>query len=139
VFIPKADLTLLSAAPEIYELDVLAFWAAIHDIQDGQGITYATIMASNAPSTIGGVTLVRVVEVINDYKIEFEDGPYQVNLVGANNNILDARVQNQVSLNPSNSAGAIIVAGGGGSFTPDDRTRLNLIDATTQTVNANNP
>lgn len=139
VFIPKADLTLLSGSPEIYQLDVLAFWAAIHNIQDGEGITYASIMASNAPASIGGVTLVRVVEVINDYRIEFEEGPYQVNLVGANNNILDARVQNQVSLNPSNSAGAILVSGGTGGFTPDDRTRLNRIDATTQTVNANNP
>ena len=139
VFIPKVDLTLISASPEIYELDVLVFWASVHDIQDGEGITYDTIMASNAPATIGGVTLVRVVEVINDYQIEFEDGPYQINLVGANNNILQTRVQNQVSLNPSNSAGAIIVSGGTGGFTPDDRTRLNRIDATTQTINANNP
>jgi len=138
VFIPKADLSLISANPEIYALDVLAFWAAIHDIQDGEGMTYDTIMASNAPSAIGGVTLVRVVEVINAYKIEFEDGPYQVNLVGANNNILERRVQNQVSLNPSNSAGAIIVSGGTGGFTPDDRIRLNRIDATTQVTNANN-
>jgi len=96
-------------------------------------------MASNAPASIGGVTLVRVVEVINGYKIEFEDGPYQINLVGANNNILDSRVQNQVSLNLSNSAGAIQVSAGAGSFTPDDRTRLGRIDATTQTINANNP
>ena len=61
VRIPKADLILVSASPEIYELDVLAFWAAVHDIQDSEGITYASIMASNAPASIGGVTLVRVV------------------------------------------------------------------------------
>ena len=138
VFVPKADLTVLDLANEIYELNVLSFWAEIHDIQDGEGITYDTIMASNAPSDIGGVTLVRVVEVINSYRIEFEDGPYQVNLVGANNNILQARVQNQVSLNPSNSAGAIIVSGGAGGFTSDDRTRLNQIDATTRIINENN-
>lgn len=139
VFVPKADLTQVSAAPEIYDLDVLAFWAAVHDIQDGEGITYATIMTSNAPASIGGVTLVRVVEIINGYRVEFEEGPYQVNLIGANNNILQARVQNQVSLNPSNSAGAIIISGGAGGFTPDDRTRLVRIDATTQTINGNNP
>jgi hypothetical protein len=139
VTIPKTDLSLVSASPEIYELDVTVFWAAIHDIQDGDGITYDTIMASNAPQSISGITLVRTVEIINDYQIEFEDGQYQVNLIGANNNILSARVQNQVSLNPSNSAGAIVVSGGVGSFTVDDRTKLGRIDATTQVINANNP
>ena len=111
VTIPKADLTLLSASPEIYKLDMLAFWASIHDLQDDEGITYPTIMRSNAPVTISGVTYVRTVEVINGYSIEFEDGQYQVNLVGANNNLLDARVQNQVSINASNSAGAVQVQG----------------------------
>jgi len=125
VTIPKADLTVIDAPNEVFELNVLAFWAAIHDIQDGEGITYQTIMASNAPSEIGGVVLQRVVEVINNYKIEFEDGQYQVNLVGANNNILQSRVQNQVSLNPSNSAGAIVVSGGFDSYTEADRIRDN--------------
>jgi len=111
VTIPKADLTVVTASPEVYELDVVTFWQNIHDIQDGEGITYDTIMRSNAPVTISGVTYVRSVEVINGYTIEFEDGQYQVNLVGANNNLLDARVQNQVSLNPSNSGGAVVVEG----------------------------
>ena len=34
VTVPKADLTLVSASPEIYELDVNDFWLEIHDIQD---------------------------------------------------------------------------------------------------------
>lgn len=114
VFVPKADLTVVSASPEIYELDVNDFWRAIHDIQDDEGMPYVDIMRSNAPVTISGVTYVRSVEVINGYTVEFEDGQYQVNLVGANNNILDARVQNQVSLNPSNSGGAVVVTSGSG-------------------------
>lgn len=105
VTVPQADLTLVSAG--VYELDVSAFWAAVHDIQDGEGMPYVDIMRSSAPVTLSGLDLARVVEVINGYRVEFEDGNYQVNLTGANNNILDARVQNQVSINANNSAGLI--------------------------------
>lgn len=123
VTIPKADLALVSASPEVRELDLLSFWAAIHDIQDGDGITYPDIMRSNAPVTLAGVTYVRTVEVINGYKIEFEDGSYQVNLTGANNNLLGARVQNQVSLSASNSAGAVQIVSGSG-LSSEQATRL---------------
>ena len=129
ITIPKADLTLVSASPEIYDLDVLAFWAQIHDIQDDEaGMSFPTIMQSNPPVTVGGLTLARVVEVINGYRVEFEDGQYQVNLQNANNNILDARVQNQVSINPNNSAGLVVVEGGaGGGLTPAQEATLNTI------------
>lgn len=118
VTIPKADLTLVQASPEIRALDVTAFWAAIHLIQAGEGISYPDIMRSNAPVTLAGQTYARSVEVINGYTIEFENGAYQVNLTGANNNLLNARVQNQVSLNASNSAGAVVVTSGSGLSTP---------------------
>lgn len=114
ISIPKADLVLISASPEVYELDVIAFWAAIHGIQDGEGITYDTIMRSNAPLTLAGQTYVRSVEVINGYTVEFEDGQYQVNIVGANNNLVDIRVPNQVSMVGNNSAGAVVVTSGSG-------------------------
>ncbi len=112
VTVPQSDLTPISA--DVFELDVLSFWAEIHDIQDGEGMPYDTIMASNAPVSLSGLTLARTVEVINGYRIEFEDGAYQVNLTGANNNILDARVQNQVSINANNSAGLQVVDAGAG-------------------------
>lgn len=139
ITIPQSDLVAVSAG--VYELDVLVFWSEIHDIQDGEGMTYDTIMASNAPVTISGATYARTVQVINGYRIQFEDGQYQVNLTGANNNILDARVQNQVSLNSSNSAGLVVADGGSGSGLYDltDRSKLNRIDAVTQIISANNP
>jgi hypothetical protein len=107
VTIPKADLTVISALPEIYQLDVNQFWANVHDIQDDIGMPYVDIMRSNAPVTLSGVTYARSVEIINGYKIEFQNGNYQVNLVGANNNLIDARVQNGVSITASNSAGLV--------------------------------
>ena len=124
VTIPQSDLTLVS--PGVYELDVLTFWAEIHDIQDDEGMPYLDIMRSNAPVTLSGLTLARTVEVINGYTIEFEDGQYQVNLTGANNNLLDTRVQNQVSLNANNSAGLQVVSVGSGLSNAQDTTLTNI-------------
>ena len=128
VTIPKADLTLVQASPEIRALDVTAFWAAIHAIQADEGISYPDIMRSNAPVALAGQVYARSVEVINGYSIEFENGSYQVNLTGANNNLLDARVQNQVSLNASNSAGAVIISTGSG-LSVDQAAALGRIDS----------
>lgn len=113
VHIPKADLVVVSVSPEVYELNALIFWQQIHAIQQEDGLSFVDIMRSNAPVTLGGVTFARSVEVINGYRVEFQNGAYQVNLSGANNNLLDARVQNNVSINASNSAGLINVSGGG--------------------------
>lgn len=109
IFVPRADLTEVSASANIYEHDMNVFWANLHDIQDGEGMPYVDMFRNNQPVTLSGVTFARILEIINGYTVEYEDGQYQVNLIGANNNILDVRVQNQVSLNPSNSAGAIFV------------------------------
>lgn len=128
VTIPKADLTLVQASPEVRELNLLVFWSAVHAIQAGEGISYPDIMRSAVPVTLSGVTYQRAVEVINGYTIEFENGSYQVNLIGANNNLLDTRVQNQVSLNASNSAGAIVVSTGSG-LSPGEQAQLTrLVD-----------
>jgi hypothetical protein len=67
----------------------------------------------NAQVTIAGVTLARVIEIINGYTITFEDGQYVVFLVNANSNIIEETNKNQVSLASSNSAGLIEVDTGG--------------------------
>jgi hypothetical protein len=128
VTIPKTDMALVQASPEIRQLDLLAFWAEVHSIQEGEGLTYLAIMRSNAPVTLAGVTYQRSVEVINGYTIEFEDGAYQVNLIGANNNLLEARVQNQVSLNASNSAGAVVISTGSGLSPAEQAQLTRLVD-----------
>jgi len=70
------------------------------------------IIRHNTEVTLGGVTLARTVEFINGYTIEFEDGQYAVTLTGANNNIADVMVVNQVSLRSNNSAGLIVTGAG---------------------------
>lgn len=128
VTIPKTDMALVQASPEIRELDLLAFWSEVHSIQEDEGITYPPIMRSNAPVTLAGVTYVRSVEVINGYAIEFENGSYQVNLTGANNNLLEARIQNQVSINASNSGGAVQISTGSGLSPEQDTMLTRLLD-----------
>lgn len=104
ILVPQADLTLVSAG--VYELDVDTFRLALKDLEDDEaGMPFPRTHNHVAPITVGGVTLARVVEVINGYTVTFEDGQYAVNLVGANNNIADVTNVNQVSIRSQNSAG----------------------------------
>lgn len=104
ISIPQADLLFISGS--LYQLDTDAFRLALRVWEssvpgDWRSITHK----HNPPVTVGGVTLARVVEIINGYTITFEDGQYRVILVGSNNNILDVANLNQVSIAPTNSAG----------------------------------
>lgn len=110
IFVPKADTVLVDAGPpEVRELDVNALRLTLRDLEDDpDGRPWPRTHNHNTQLTIGGLTYARVFEIIPPYRIEFEDGQYAVNLYGANHNILDVRVQNQVSLNVSNSAGSTV-------------------------------
>lgn len=105
--IPKADLTLVEGT--IYEMDVNDFRLELKDIEDDpfNGIYLVDTHSHTPPVTLSGSTYARFVEIINGYRIEFEDGQYQVNLKGANNNIVDVLVRNQVSVVANNSSGLI--------------------------------
>jgi len=102
--VPQADLTNLGGG--VYELDVDAFRLELKDLEDDEeGMPFPRTHNHVAPITVGGVTLARVVEIINGYTVTFEDLQYAVNLVGANNNIADVANVNQVSIRSQNSAG----------------------------------
>ena len=107
--VPKADLTLIQADPEIRELDIDEFRLALKDLEDSEeGIVYPDTHRHNTEVTLGGVTLARVVEILDPYTITFEaDGYYAVALVGANSNIPDKTNVNCVSLRSANSAGLV--------------------------------
>ena len=107
--VPKADTTLIQSSPtEIRELDLDSFRLTLKDLEDDpEGMPWLDTHNHVAPIQIGAVTLARVVEIINDYTVTFEDGQYAVNLVGANTNLQDVTNVNQVSIRPSNSAGLI--------------------------------
>lgn len=112
IFVPKADTTLVSAGPpEIRELNVDDFRLTLRDLEDDpDGRPWPKTHTHETESTLSGIVYARKVQIIPPYTVEFEDGQYAVNLIGANHNILDVRVQNQVSLNVSNSAGSTVPA-----------------------------
>jgi hypothetical protein len=116
IFIPKQVTTLVQASPtEIRELDLNAFRLKLKDLEDSpEGMPYLDTHRHNTSVTLGGVTFARLVEIINDYTITFEDGQYAVNLVGANSNVGDRVNVNQVSVRSANSAGLIEVPTGSG-------------------------
>lgn len=106
--VPKADMLLVSSSPtEIRQLNINDFRLALNDLMDDAvpGIVFPTNHVHTAPLTISGVTLARVVEILNPYFIQFEDGLYNVNIVGGNSNISDQTIKNQVGVNTANSAG----------------------------------
>ena len=102
-------MTFVQSTPfEIYELDINDFRLTLKDIEDNVGgIPFVDTHNHNTIVTVGGVTLARVVEIINRYTVTFEDDSYAVNLVGANSNIADVVNLNTVSVRAANSAGLI--------------------------------
>ena len=105
--VPRNDMLLVQSVPtEIRELDLDAFRLELKSIEASiEGIPFLDTHSHNPPVTVGGVTLARVVEIINGYTVTFEDGQYAVNLVGANSNVGDVTNVNQVSVRSANSAG----------------------------------
>jgi len=113
IHVPRVDMTLLQSSPEIRELNLDVFRLALKDLEDSDdGMAAPTTHNHVTTTTVGGVTLARVIELINNYTVTFEDGQYAVNLVGANSNVGDVTNVNQVSVRSSNSAGLIVTTGG---------------------------
>lgn len=111
IYVPQSFLNPLGGS--IYELNVNDLRLAIKDLEDDEdGIVLPTVVSHNTQVTLAGITFARTVEFINGYVIEFEDGQYAVQLTGANNNIADVMVVNQVSLRSANSAGLIVTGAG---------------------------
>lgn len=103
----KTDMVQLQVSPtEIWRLDIPVFKAALGNLlDDTHGMAYPDIFKHNPEVSVGGVTLAKVIEILEPYTITFEDGQYAVNLVNANSNIGDRVNVNQVSVRSANSAG----------------------------------
>lgn len=109
--VPRLDMTLIQASPEIRQLDINEFRLELKDLEDSEtGQIHHDTHRHNSPVTVAGVTLARVVEIINGYTVTFENGQYAVNLTGANSNIADKTNVNQVSIRSANSAGLMDVS-----------------------------
>ena len=104
--VPQGDLTPLGGTD--YALDLDVFRKTLNALQEGEiGIVFDTTHFHTPTITVGGITLARVVEIINDYTVTFENLQYSVNLVGANSNVGDVLNLNQVSVRSANTAGLV--------------------------------
>lgn len=129
IFIPQSDLVLISGV--LYELDIDVFRLTLRNLEDNSdGMSFDQTHSHNTTVTVGGVTLARVVEIINGYTITFEDGQYAVLLTGANSNISDVVNVNQVSIRSQNSAGLVQVVSGSGLSTEQDSQLKLILSAT---------
>ena len=109
IIVPRNEMTLVQTVPvEVRKLDLNAFRLALKDLEDSDiGMAYLPTHTHNQPVEVGGVTLARVVQIVNGYSVTFEDGQYAVNLTGANSNVSDNININQVSVRSANSAGLV--------------------------------
>jgi hypothetical protein len=106
--VPRADLPVQQASPEVRTLDLDWFRLQLKELEDDEeGMTFPDTHIHNTEVQIGGITLSRVIEVTNGYTVTFEDGQYSVDCTGANSNIMDVANPNQVSIRSNNSAGLI--------------------------------
>lgn len=110
IFVPKADLTLITPTPyPIYEHDMEEWRLELRDLEDDiEGRLWPRTHDHNKDETLQGITYADLLKILPPYTVTYEDDQYAVNLVGNNNNILERNNKNQVSVNPSNSAGLII-------------------------------
>jgi len=123
-----ADLT--PVATGIYSFDIDHFRLTLKELEEGdEGIIFPDTHRHQTTVTVGGVTLARVVEIINGYQITFENGAYAVNLAGANSNISDVTTVNNVSIRSANSAGLVQISTGSGLSSEQDL-RLTQLAAT---------
>ena len=124
ITVPQADLTHVSGT--MYELDLDDFRMWLKDWEDDQsgGITHLKTHNHNTEVTLSGTTYARIIEVLDPYTVEFEDGQYTINCVGANHNLADVKVPNQVSLIVNNSAGYVLVETGASGLTSSESDQL---------------
>ncbi len=104
ISVPQSYLTHVSG--NLYELDLNQFHLDLKDLEDeADGMPFPDTHRHTPPVTVAGVTIARVVEILAPYTVEFENGMYGVNLIGANSNVADVTVVNSVGLRVFNTAG----------------------------------
>ena len=113
VNVPISYLTLIGGS--VYDLDVEQFRKDLRNLEDDvDGRAWSRTHDYDPVTLLSGVNYAGKVNMLTPYTVEFEDGQYAVSCSGANHNITDVKVVNQVSLVINNSAGLQIVVSGSG-------------------------
>lgn len=112
--INKVDMTLVETDPtDVYELDMGALRLTLADLSDDTERIWSPRSYENTKPKVvsSALTLARVVLILAPYWVLFEDAAYNVELVGANTNLKDRNIKNQVGVGSNNSAGLSDPAG----------------------------
>lgn len=108
IFVPRADMPIIQASPEIRALDTAQFWIDLKDLEaEADGMPWPDTQQNFPSYVIAGFTYVQSFLIIPPYFVTFEDGQYSVALQGTNNNIIEVATANQVRILSQNSAGNI--------------------------------
>lgn len=114
ILVPQADTVLSGTDPisgrQIRTFDTDQFHEDLRDWEESvEGRAWPLTHTWNSTVTIDGVPYAPQFELVNNYQVEFEEvaSPWRVILEGSNNNIASFTVVNDVSIQPTNSAGLI--------------------------------
>lgn len=106
IAVPQADLTFIGG--DEYEHDMEQFHLDLRTLEASEeGAPYPRIHNHDIEVTLAGLTFARKVNILEPYTVEYEDLQYQVKARGANHNVAERKVLNQVSLITENSPGLI--------------------------------
>lgn len=108
IYVQQSDLLQTQVTPiAVYELNINDFRLQLTEMLGApSGLPFVDTHVYYPPVTVAGVTLARVLEIINGYTITFlPDASYGVNVVGGNSNVADVTNPNNVSVRSANSAG----------------------------------
>jgi len=102
ITVPKAELSLSGGTHYTITVD---FWFQLlrEANETEEGIVYDT-MYNNIPPT---ASTPRIVEVVNGYTVQFENGLYSVEFINGNTNFRDVEIKNTVSVGTNNTTGFI--------------------------------
>ena len=103
----RTDMLVVQSVPvEVRQLDLDVLRVRLRELEATEaGMSFPVTHRYISPTSVGGVSLASIVEILEPYTVTFEDGQYAVNVVGGNTNIADRVNVNQVSIRTSNSAG----------------------------------
>lgn len=116
--VPKSDLT-PTGDPQRFVLDMEWLRFQLHALEYSEpGETAYRMHTRVAPIPVGSITKPQAISIINGWTLEFEPGdpdPYMVTVVGADTNLSDLVVLNNVSVRAELSTGTVQVSTGSGS------------------------
>lgn len=110
IYVPQDYLAPPVTGEVAYTMDLEQFRLDLKDLEDSlDGMAFPDTHVHATEVVLSGVNYSRFIIITNGFTVEFEDGQYAVAPYGANSNLIDVKIVNQVSLVCNNSAGLQIV------------------------------